>query len=77
MANKKKKSVGKKTKLSKTTKNYVRTRFNKLPPLNMGTPYEVEVKLIKPYPTGNLSAFGKWLVGVWEKVKHFWNTQIR
>lgn len=71
MANKKKKSVGKKTKLSKTTKNYVRAR------LNPSTPYEVEVNLIKPYPTGNLSAFGKWLVGLYNKVKTFWNTQIR
>jgi hypothetical protein len=65
-----KKKVGKKTKLSKTTKNYVRARLNK------GTPYEVEVQLIKPVPTGGLSGFGEWLVGLWKKIKNFWVTQI-
>jgi hypothetical protein len=65
-----KKNVKKKTKLSKTTKNYVRARLNK------GTPYEVEVHLIKPFPKGNLSGFGEWVVGIWKKIKNFWITQI-
>ena len=58
-----KKKVGKKTKLSKTTKTYVRARLNK------GTPYEVEIHLPKPLPKGNLSGFGEWLVGLYKKVK--------
>jgi len=61
----KKKNTKKKTKLSRTTKNYVRARLNK------GTPYEVEFMYLKPTPTGGLSGFGKWLVGLLKKVKTF------
>jgi hypothetical protein len=61
----KKKNTKKKTKLSRTTKNYVRARLNK------DTPYEVEFMYLKPVSTGGLSGFGKWLVGLLKKVKTF------